>query len=169
MSFKIIGYIGKSLGLEGKFYLTEPKLDAEALRSLKYVYVGNGVEPDEVHALLSVEERNSRLCISLEGIESKEAAIRLTHSALFITDKQAALFPEFEEELDIEGYKVFENGVQIGEVKEIQELPGQDMIIFIAMDGSTVMLPYVEEFIEKIDDEQGILHVQLLEGMMDDH
>lgn len=169
MSFTIIGYIGKSYGLKGMFYISEPKLNAEALRSLKYVYVGNGVEPDEVHALLSVEERNSRLCIALKDIESKEAAVRLTHSKVFITDKQASEFPELQESTDIESYKVFENGVQIGVVKEIQKLPAQDMIIFETMDGSTVMLPYVEEFIERIDDEQGILHVQLLEGMLDDH
>ena len=167
MSFTIIGYIGKSYGLGGKFYLSEPKLDAEALRSLKYVYVGNGVEPEEVHALLSVENRGDRLCIAVEDVDSKELAARLTHKALLITDKQVDSLPDFEEEIDIVGYKVYQDGIKLGEITEVQELPAQDLIIFTTMDGSTVMLPFVEEFIEDIDDEQGILHVQLLEGMME--
>ncbi len=167
MSFTIIGYIGKSYGLGGKFYLSEPKLDAQALRSLKYVYVGNGVEPEEVHSLLSVEIRGDRLCIAIEGIDSKEASARLTHKALLITDKQVELLPDFDEDIDILGYKVFQDGLLIGEVTEVQELPAQDLIIFTTMDGSTVMLPFVEEFIEDIDDERGILYVQLLEGMME--
>ena len=169
MSFKIIGYIGKTYGLGGKFYLSELKIDAEALRSLKYVYVGNGVEPDDVHALLSVEERGTRLCIGLEKVDSKEQALRLTHSAIFITDKQAELLPELEEEIDYIGYRVFQDGKDLGEVTEVLQQPAQDIITFTTMNGSEVMVPFVDEFIESVDEKKGILHVQLLEGMMDDY
>lgn len=169
MSFMIIGYIGKSYGLGGKFYLSEPKLDADALRSLKFVYVGNGVEPDDVHALISVEERNARLCIALESIETKEQAARLTHSAVFITDKQAELLPDLEEEVSFIGYRVHQDGEDLGEVTELMLGSAQDIITFTTMNGSTVMVPFVDEFIESIDEKKGILHVKLLEGMMDDH
>jgi 16S rRNA processing protein RimM len=169
MSFTIIGYIGKSYGLGGKFYLSEPKLNAVALRSLKYVYVGNGVEPDEVHALLSVEERGARLCIKLEKVDSKELAIRLTHKALFITDKQAKLLPELEEDISYIGFRVFQDGIDLGEVTELLQQPAHDIITFTTMNGSEVMVPFVDEFIESVDEKKGILHVQLLEGMLDDH
>jgi len=169
MPFTIIGYIGKSYGLGGKFYLSELKIDAQALRSLKYVYVGNGVEPDDVLKISSVEERGARLCIGLESIKSKEQAIRLTHSAVFITDKQAKLLPDLEEEIDYIGYRVFQDGEDLGEVTEYMQGSAQDIFTFTTMNGSTVMVPFVDEFIESIDDDKGILHVHLLEGMLDDH
>ncbi len=169
MPFTIIAYIGKSYGLEGKFYLSEPKIDAQTLRSLKYVYVGNGVEPDEVLKINSVEERGARLCIGLESIDSKEQAIRLTHSTVFITEKQAKLLPELKEKLSYIGFHVLEDGEELGTVTEWLSQPAQDIITFTTMNGSTVMVPFVDEFIEEIDEDKGVLHVHLLEGMLDDH
>jgi len=169
MPFTIIGYVGKSYGLEGKFYLSEPKIGAQALRSLKYVYVGNGVEPDDVHALISVEERNTRLCMKLENIDTKEDAVRLTHHAVFITDKQAKCLPELQEKTDLKGFRVFQEGKDLGEVTDVLQQPAQDIITFTTMNGYEVMVPMVDEFIESIDEDQRILHVNLLEGMMDDH
>ena len=169
MPFTIIAYIGKSYGLGGKFYLSEPKLDAKALSSLKYVYVGNGVEPDDVYALLSVEERNSRLCVQLENINSKDDAIRLTHQAVFITDKQAELLPDLDEAIDLIGFKVQQDGEDLGEITEILQQPAHDIITFTTMNGSEIMVPLVDEFIEDIDEAKGILHVRLLEGMLDEN
>jgi 16S rRNA processing protein RimM len=169
MPFTIIAYIGKSYGLGGKFYLSEPKIDALTLRSLKYVYVGNGVEPDEVLKINSVEERGTRLCISLESIDSKEQAIRLTHNAVFITEKQAKLLPELKEDISYIGYRVLEDGEELGTVTEWLSQPAQDIITFTTMNGSTVMVPFVDEFIESVDEKKGILYVHLLEGMLDDN
>lgn len=168
MPFLIIAYVGKSYGLGGKFYLSELKIDAQALRSLKYVYVGNGVEPDDVYRLQSVEERGARLCIKLENIDSKEDALRLAHQAVFITDKQAEALPDFEEEIDLVGFRVHQDGKDLGEVTDILHQPAQDIITFTTMNGSEIMVPMVDEFIELIDEDAGILHVRLLEGMMDE-
>jgi len=168
MPFSIIAYVGKSYGLEGKFYLSEPKLDKKALSSLKYVYVGNGVEPEDVYTILSIEERNSRLCIQLENVNSKEDAIRLTHHAIFMTDKQAEGLPECEQEIDIIGFRVQQDGEDLGEITDVMSQPAHDIITFKAMNGSEVMVPLVDEFIEDIDEAKGILHVRLLEGMLDE-
>lgn len=168
MPFTIIGYIGKSYGLGGKFYLSEPKLDAKALRSLKYVYVGNGVEPDDVYTILTVDERNSRLCIQLENVKTKEDAVRLTHHKVFITDKQAECLPELEEEIDLIGFTVQQDGESLGEITDVMSQPAHDIITFKTMNGSEVMVPLVDEFIEDIDEDKGILYVRLLEGMLDE-
>jgi len=169
MPFTIIGHIGKSYGLDGKFYLSEPKIDAQALRSLKFVYVGNGVEPDDVLKINSVEKRGARLCIGLESVNSKEQAIQLTHQAVFITEKQAKLLPELKEELSYIGFRVLEDGEELGTVTEWLSQPAQDIMTFTTMNGSTVMVPFVDEFIESVDEKKGILYVHLLEGMLDDN
>ena len=169
MPFTIIGHIGKSYGLDGKFYLSEPKIDAQALRSLKFVYVGNGVEPDDVLKINSVEKRGARLCIGLESVNSKEQAIQLTHQAVFITEKQAKLLPEIKEDISYIGFRVLEDGEELGTVTEWLSQPAQDIITFTTMNGSTVMVPFVDEFIESVDEKKGILYVHLLEGMLDDN
>ena len=163
MPFTIIAYVGKSYGLGGKFYLSEPKINTQALRSLKYIYVGN-----DVYSILSVEERNSRLCVLLENVKTKEDADRLTHQAVFITDKQAELLPDIDDGIDVIGFRVQQDGVDLGEVVEILQQPAHDIITFRTMNGSEAMVPFVDEFIEDIDEAKGILHVRLLEGMLDE-
>ena len=168
MPFTIIAYVGKSYGLEGKFYLSEPTIDAQALRSLTYVYVGNGVEPDDVYTILSVEERGARLCIGLGNVDTKDKARRLTHQAVFITDKQAESLPDIDKEIDLIGFRVLQDGQDLGEVTGILQQPAHDIITFKTMNGSEAMIPMVDEFIEEIDAVKGRLHVRLLEGMIDE-
>ncbi|MCK4529851.1 MAG: hypothetical protein KAU44_01625, partial [Candidatus Marinimicrobia bacterium] len=117
----------------------------------------------------SVEERGARLCIGLESIDSKEQAIRLTHSAVFITEKQAKLLPKLKKDISYIGFRVLEDGEELGTVTEWLSQPAQDIITFTTMNGSTVMVPFVDEFIESVDEKKGILHVHLLEGMLDDN
>lgn len=166
MPFKIIGYVGRSSGLEGKFFLSRPRLNAQALRSLKYIYVGNGAEPEDVHEILAVEERGTRLCVQLKAVTSREQADRLTHSALFVTGKQADRLPDFREDPSCVGFEVRQDGELLGTVKDVRVHPAQDMLIFTAADGSDVMVPFVDAFITSVDKKKRILHVRLLEGMM---
>ncbi len=169
MTFKIIGYVGRSFGLEGKFFLSKPRLDAQALRSLKYVYVGSGAEPDDVHEVLAVEERGTRLCVQLGTVDSREQADRLTHSALFITGKQADRLPDFHDDASsFIGYEVRRDGEVLGTVSDWKTLPAQDVMTFTTMNGSDVMVPFVDAFILAVDKKKRILHVRLLEGMLNE-
>ncbi|MDZ7796541.1 MAG: ribosome maturation factor RimM [Candidatus Marinimicrobia bacterium] len=168
MPFRIIGYVGKPIGLEGKFYISDPGLDAQALRSLKYVYLGNDKEPEEVFDVLDAGERGRRLSLLLNGINTREQAERFLHSAIFISDKQAENFTDEREDFRYKGYRVLQDGEELGTVSGRMQLPMQEVIVITAKNGKEILLPFVEEFIRTIDDKAGQLHVKLLEGMLDE-
>ncbi|MBW6458507.1 MAG: hypothetical protein K0B52_05015 [FCB group bacterium] len=170
MPFKIIGYVGKPYGLEGKFFLSKPGLNAQALRSLKYVYVGKDTEPDDVLALRSVAEKGDRICLSLETVTTREDAQRMIHSALFVGAEQLASIKDVTEEAESYiGYQVVQGSEVLGEVTDWLLKPVQDIMIFKSRNGSEVMVPVVDEFIIDIDRKKGRIRVRLLEGMLDEN
>ena len=169
MPFKIIGYIGRPYGLEGKFFLSKPVFDAQALRSLKYVYVGKEDEPEDVLALCSVEEKGKRICLSLASITSREDLERFIHSALFVREEQANKLSETEQATSLIAYRVVQDGEVLGEVTDWLSKPVQDILTFKTMSGSEVMVPFVGEFIISVDKNKRQVHVRLLEGMLNDN
>ena len=136
---------------------------------MKYVYVGKGVEPDDVIAIRSIEEHGTRLCILLDTITTKDQANRLTHSALFIPEEQAdQLLVNDDADIPFKGFQVMQDGDLLGTVTDWLHQPAQDIMTFTTMNGSNVMVPFVNEFIEFVDEDKGIVHVHLLEGMINE-
>jgi 16S rRNA processing protein RimM len=168
MPFKIIGYVGKPIGLEGKFYISAPRFDAQIPGSLKYIYVGSDTGPENVLTIEALEERSGRLCVSVKEIRKREAAEKLRHKTLFIPEDQAVPLTGSQNQSRCKGYEVWQDDTFLGTVTGTLELPMQDTLVVTGTNGTEVMIPFVGEFIRSIDDKAGKLHVKLLEGMLDE-
>lgn len=64
---------------------------------------------------------------------------------------------------DLIGLPVFSEGRQIGILREVLTLPGND--VYVVEGEQRYMIPAVSEFLEKVDTEAGEIHVRLIEGM----
>ncbi len=64
---------------------------------------------------------------------------------------------------DLIGLPVFCKGAQIGVLKEVLTLPGND--VYVVEGEKRYMIPAVSEFLDKVDVEGGEIHVRLIEGM----
>ncbi|MDD3716361.1 MAG: hypothetical protein PHX07_07530 [Candidatus Marinimicrobia bacterium] len=169
MSFEIIGYVGRPYGLDGKFFVSEARIDAQTLRSLKFLYLGRKDEPEDVLEIRSAEEQGRRICLHLEGLETREAAEQRVHNALFLPRKQAAEYlTAAETEFEFLGYRVLEDKEERGIVSGRMERLSQDILIFTDPKGKQIMVPWVDAFIIKVDRKHKTLHVRLLEGMLDE-
>ncbi|MCB0540840.1 MAG: hypothetical protein KDE33_25220, partial [Bacteroidetes bacterium] len=68
---------------------------------------------------------------------------------------------------DIIGFKVKQNDKIIGKLKEIQENKIGHPIMLILNQNDEILIPFVEEFIYKIDEINKIIEVKLPEGLLD--
>ena len=53
------------------------------------------------------------------------------------------------------GLKVIRRGVQVGEVKRVDHLPAQDLLIIETDDGAEVMLPFVKALVPEVNIAEG--------------
>ncbi len=114
----------------------------------------------------------------LEAHEIKQARLHKNHLLILIDElnnindvlqyKTCDIYQDRDEEIqymsDIIGYKVIWNDKQIGKVKEII---GSSMQEVIVLENNT-MIPYVDEFVKNIDDENKTIKVDLIEGFIDE-
>lgn len=64
---------------------------------------------------------------------------------------------------DLIGLPVFNGGEQIGFLREVLTLPGND--VYVVEGEKRYMIPAVSEFLERVDVDEGEIHVRLIGGM----
>ena len=102
---------------------------------------------------------------SLEGVNDVNAAMKLKGRTVYI-DRDSASLPEGSYFIqDILGAEVVtETGERVGELKEVLNLPGNDVYVVQGAERE-ILIPVVPEFVLSADAENGRITVRLMEGM----
>ena len=108
------------------------------------------------------------LRMKLEGIDTEEQARRLVRSEAYLPME---CLPELEDDQfyyhEIVGYKVVDKKAgDIGTVKRVNDSPLQPLFE-IDSHGTEILVPVVDDFIEKVDKKARILYLSLPEGLLD--
>ena len=109
---------------------------------------------------------NQSPVVFLEGIETREDAEGLVRAILMIEKPLYELPEESDTWYDhqLVGLKVKLDGEVVGEVKRVDHLPAQDLLIVQTKD-SEVMVPFVSVIVPEVNQEQGYLVVTPPEGL----
>lgn len=161
------GYCSKTFGYKGEIKL---------MLSLKYLKKGNPrfiwcyqlgkAVPYFVEEFTLLNE--NECSIKLEDITNENDASQFRNKEFFI-DKELIekhfIAPKLNK--NIVGFIVKQYGNTIGELKEIQEFKIGHPIMLIHSKKDDILIPFVEEFINKIDEVNKIIEVTLPEGLLD--
>ncbi len=69
---------------------------------------------------------------------------------------------------DVIGYKVYQNGILLGDVIDVFQTPANDVIVLRSETGKEILFPYVLSIIEKNDKENKILILNSEYGIGED-
>ena len=108
--------------------------------------------------------------LSFEEITTPEKAKQFSGSEIFVSEKEAETF--FKDDAGVYhfliGYKANEEKAGlIGEVTEIMENPGQILCMLKSKSKKEIIIPFVAEFIMKIDKRKREIYFCLPDGMLD--
>lgn len=112
--------------------------------------------------------------VKFEGIDSEFEAKRLVNKTVYALRGHLKDFmlDNYDEEYalydDLLGYTIIDTdaGV-IGKVEEIDTNTENELFIVETPEGNTVYIPLTEDFIEKIDEDNKTITMQLPEGLLD--
>ncbi|MCK6604291.1 MAG: 16S rRNA processing protein RimM [Ignavibacteriaceae bacterium] len=152
---KITGQFGKHGFLKIECYSDFP----ERFRNLKesYILVSGNYKKVFVD---KVRRENDSLIIRLKGFESPEDSKFLINKELFVDQDNLVKLPaDYYFVHDLIGSAVHRNGVQIGVITDVLNLPANDVYVIKAEAGEELMIPAVKMFIEKFDSESKILYL----------
>lgn len=107
--------------------------------------------------------------IKFFGFETERELQVLLGREIFITEKELAELPEgsyfIHELIDSE---VFRSGEKIGRVKDVLNLPANDVYLIVDENGNEILIPAVPDFIISFDAEKKIMIIKDDAGIYDD-
>lgn len=117
------------------------------------------------------EVENSRVqktCVlmKLKGVDTMDAAQALRETVVKVDRDDVELEEDTFFIADLIGLPVLAEGQEIGKVKEILTMPGND--VYVVKGEHEYMIPGVKEFLLETNLEQGFIRVKLIEGMRTD-
>lgn len=162
-----IGYITKTKGLKGEVQLYF-EYDQPELLDLDVVFADfNGKMVPYFVSSYKLQHNNTGNFFfdDIDHIDKAQALIK-KKIYLPLTKMPEEEDGEFHYE-DLEGFLVLdENHGELGEIIEVHEYP-QQFVATVAYRNKEIMFPLNEDMIVDIDEEEGILRVDLPDGLLD--
>lgn len=157
-----VAQIGAPHGVRGEVRLWTFTADPMAVTRYAPLQTEDGKQAFEIEA---VRPAKGHLVARLRGIDTREAAERLTNIKLFVPRKR---LPEIEADefyhADLVGLRVEdENGSEIGAVIAVHNFGAGDLLEIQPPDGGAMLLPFTETVVPEVDIKGGRLVVVLPE------
>ncbi len=156
MKFVCVGRVVKIVGLRG-----EVKVDTNMPE--EFLIHKSIIIADDTYTITKMRLHKSMPVIKLEGVNSYEEAELLLRKDVHIEKEQFSRQEDEYFESDLLGLKVENNGEIIGTLKKIIPLGHSDL--YVVQGEKEILIPSRKEFIKEIDLNEGIIRVELLEGM----
>jgi 16S rRNA processing protein RimM len=146
---------------------------------------GDGASGEFSAEVQRVRYQKDRPVVKLEGIDDKNAAEAIRGLEVYILADALEPLPEGEHYvrniigcrvIDIAGCSENANGskdsdagnkgCEIGVLRDVIQNTAQSILEVETPEGKTVLIPAVDEFMRRIDEEEGIIEVELIPGFI---
>jgi len=166
-----VGYIAKSRGLRGEVVVRALSDNPERFKDFDEVVATSEDGESSILKLAFVRtherQGKSEVHLRFEGVDSREQADRLRGTVLSVDRGELSLGEDEYFLFDVVGLEVTTAaGDTVGQVKEVQRNPGQDLIVVVTKDGEEVLIPDGSEFIDKSKMDKGRLVVTPIDGLL---
>ena len=153
------GKVVNTHGVKGEVKIQVWLDSPEFLKKFKTVYIDN-----KAIKLVSGRVHKGFLIAVLDGVDDVNAAMSLKNKTVFIDRKDAKLPKGAYFLQDIIGAAVVtEDGESAGTLEDILETPASQ--IYVVKGETEHLIPAVDEFIVRVDAENAVVTVRLIEGM----
>jgi 16S rRNA processing protein RimM len=153
-------------GLRGDLKVRPHSGDSTSLDSVKEVTLQRESRKSQ-HQVQKASRHKGNLLLRLEGITSVESAEIFIGCEVLISHDDLAALPEDEFYwFQLEGLRVDDSQYgNLGTIIEIFTTPAHDILVVNGPHGE-VLIPVVDAFIHKIDEDAKVMHVDLPEGLV---
>ena len=166
--FVTIGRILKPHGVKGAIRVQPLTDDPERFSLLHRVFLTRDEVTRTPFTVSRVQRSNRYIILSFEGIISVEEADQWREAYIEIPRNECLPLPAgsfyYFELIGLDVHT--EQGERVGEIEDIFSTPASD--IYVVRDGDReVLIPAVQEFVVRIDPEEGVVVISPIEGLLE--
>ncbi len=163
-----VGIITSTHGVRGEVKVYPTTDDPRRFRRLKEVVLDTGREKLNLE-IEGVKFFKQFVILKFKGLDNINDIEKYRQKSLYVTRKNAVRLQRDEYFIaDLIGLKVQdEDGTELGTVKDVIETGANDVYEVEMADGRSLLLPAIKQCILKVDVENGMMQVHVLEGLLD--
>ena len=167
----VLGRVGSPSGLRGEFRVTLYAQDSANLKEGKVLLLKHA--ENEVSARIErVRYQKDRPVIKLEGFDDRTSVEPLRNMEISIDSSDLEELPEGEHYVrDLIGCRVVDiadgGSKEIGILQDVIQNTAQSVLDVRTAEDKSVLIPAVDAFLRKIDEEEGLIEVELIPGFLD--
>lgn len=162
-----IGKLVAVHGLQGELLLKHQLGKKTSLKGLQAIFVEekkNSFLPWFIEATKIKSE--NEIFLRLEGINTREAAIKLTQKEIWVPETDFKKFAAKSAPASLLGYTIINNNEPLGEILELIEQPHQ-LLCRLEIKGKEVLIPLHEETLKKVNHLKKEVLVELPDGLLE--
>lgn len=114
----------------------------------------------------SKAKTEEEMYIKVEGVNTKEAAHRLTQKKVWLKTEDFRKLAGKSSPIALIGYSLINEGETLGPIEEVIEQPHQ-VLLRITLGGNEALIPLHEETLDNIDHKKQEVHVTLPDGLLE--
>ena len=154
-------------GLKGELVLKHDLGKKSSLKGLKAVFIEEKKNAFIPWFITTTRIKNEReTYVKLEGVEVREAAIKLTQKNVWVTEVEFKKLSAKSSPVNLLGYAVINEKNLLGKILEVIEQPHQ-LLFKIEINQKEVLIPMNENTLKKIDHKKKEVIVQLPKGLLE--
>lgn len=162
-----IGKLAASTGLKGELVLQHNLGKKTTLRGLEAIFLEEKRDSFIPYFLQAAKIRSdNETVIKLEGIDIVETARKLTPKEVWLTEDDFKKFATKSAPITLLGFSIINEEKDLGEIVEVIEQPHQ-VLCTILINGKEALIPIHEESLEKVDNKNRKVYVNLPDGLLD--
>jgi len=163
-----VGRITKSVGIKGEVRVSMLTDSPERFAKLKAVWCGADETSAVRFSILSMRIEQSAVVLKLKEIDSRSLADEHRGEYLFVETKDVVAPANGSYFIhDIIGMNVVtEAGEEVGSVRDVMELPANDVWVVVA-GTKEFLIPAIKEVIRQVDLNRRTVVIRPLEGMLE--
>lgn len=167
MEYFKAGKLVAAHGLKGELVLKHTLGKKTSLKGLQAIFI-----EDKKDSFLpwftesSTIKNETDVYIKLEGVDSREAAMKLVQKEVWLPEIDFKKFAAKSSPSSILGYTIINKKEPLGEILEVIEQPHQ-LLCRLEIKSKEVLIPLNESTIEKTDHKKKQVNVTLPEGLLE--
>jgi 16S rRNA processing protein RimM len=162
-----IGKIVATFGLQGELILLHALGKKTDLKKIQVIFIEE-VKGSYIPWFItsSKAKAEDEIYVKVEGVETKEAARRLTSKKVWLKTEDFRKLAGKSSPIALIGYTLINEDEKLGAIEEVIEQPHQ-VLLRITLNGNEALIPLHEETLDNIDHKKQEVHVTLPDGLLD--
>jgi 16S rRNA processing protein RimM len=163
-----IGKLVATFGLQGELILRHSLGKRSTLKGVEALFLEERKNSFIPYFLQKAGAKDhEHIYVKLEGIDSKEAAQKLTQLSVYLDEADFKQQTASSAPLSLLGFTVQdEQHGELGVIEEVIEMPLQ-VLAKVTIRGKEALLPLNEQSLVKVDKKKQTVYLQLPEGLLD--